>query len=89
MDPQQPLDATPAQASKKRKFFKVAYSIVLHLLAAFAVVLIFVALAVQFKWTNTKGSIDINNRYFSKLAHQYGKDLKAKQQNFDQSGHTV
>jgi len=83
MDPQQPLDATPTQASKKRKFFKVAYSIVLHLLAAFAVVLIFVALAVQFKWTNTKGSIDINNRYFSKLANQYGKDLKAKQQNFD------
>lgn len=76
MEPTQP-------AKKKRKLFKIIYNIILHLLAIFAVGLIFVALAVQFKWTNTKGNIDINNRYFSKMASQYGKDLKSKKQNVD------
>ena len=76
MEPIQP-------AKKKRKVFKIIYNVILHLLAIFAVGLIFVALAVQFKWTNTKGNIDINNRYFSKMASQYGKDLKSKKENVD------
>jgi hypothetical protein len=76
MEPSQP-------AKKKRKVFKIIYNVTIHLLAIFAVGLIFVALAVQFKWTNTKGNIDINNRYFSKMASQYGKDLKSKKENVD------
>lgn len=76
MEPQAP-------PKKKRSLLKISYYIALHLLSAFAVFLIVTALAVKFKWTNTSGNVDINNRYFSKLAGQYGKDLKAKQQNFD------
>ena len=76
MEPQAPT-------KKKRSLLKISYYIALHLLSAFAVFLIITALAVKFKWTNTSGNVDINNRYFSKLAGQYGKDLKAKQQNFD------
>lgn len=68
---------------KKYRFLRISYSVTLHLLSTFAVFLIVTALAVKFKWTNTKGNVDINNRYFSKLAGQYGKDLKAQQQNFD------
>lgn len=71
------------QPKKFRKVLKISYYVALHLLSAFAVFLIVTALAVKFKWTNTKGNVDINNRYFSKLASQYGKDLKAKQQDFD------
>ena len=76
MEPQAP-------PKKKRSLLKISYYIALHLLSAIAVFLIVTALAVKFKWTNTSGNVDINNRYFSKLAGQYGKDLKAKQQNFD------
>jgi hypothetical protein len=76
MEPQAPTKT-------KRSLLKISYYIALHLLSAFAVFLIVTALAVKFKWTNTSGNVDINNRYFSKLAGQYGKDLKAKQQNFD------
>ena len=76
MEPQAPT-------KKKRSLLKISYYIALHLLSAFAVFLIVTALAVKFKWTNTSGNVDINNRYFSKLAGQYGKDLKAKQQNVD------
>ena len=39
------------------------------------------ALAVKFKWTNEKGNVDINNRYFSSMAKQYGTDLKSKKAN--------
>ena len=66
-----------APTKKKRSLLKISYYIALHLLSAFAVFLIITALAVKFKWTNTSGNVDINNRYFSKLAGQYGKDLKA------------
>jgi hypothetical protein len=83
MDSNKSSEEALQPTKKKRRFFKIAYKITVHLLAAFAVVLIFVALAVKFKWTNTKGNIDINNRYFSKMASQYGKDLRAKKQNFD------
>lgn len=83
MDNNSSLQDPIMQPKKKRKLFKIIYNITIHLLAIFAVGLIFVALAVQFKWTNTKGNIDINNRYFSKMASQYGKDLKSKKQNID------
>lgn len=45
--------------------------------------LIVTALAVKLKWTNSNGNVDINNRYFSKLANQYGMGQKAEQQHFD------
>ncbi|MEY4991226.1 MAG: hypothetical protein RI948_92 [Bacteroidota bacterium] len=83
MDNNSSLQDPIAQPKKKRKIFRIMYNVTIHLLAIFAVGLIFVALAVKFKWTNTKGNIDINNRYFSKMASQYGKDLKSKKQNID------
>jgi len=58
-----PQNSTP---KKKRNYWKIAYYVVLHLLSAFAFFMIITALAVKFKWTNTKGSVDVNNRYFLK-----------------------
>jgi hypothetical protein len=63
-----------APKSKFRKVLKIAYWTVIHGLALFALFLIFTALAVQFKWTNTGGTNDVNNRYFDELADKYGKD---------------
>ncbi|MFN6013755.1 MAG: hypothetical protein ACK47F_03600, partial [Flavobacteriales bacterium] len=59
---------------KLHKFFRISYFTVIHGLALFALFLIFTALAVQFKWTNTSGTNDVNNRYFNELADKYGKD---------------
>ena len=83
MDTNKPSEEGLKQPKKKHKILKITYYVALHLLSAFAIVLIFTAVAVKFKWTNTRGNVDVNNRYFSKLASQYGKYLKAKQQNFD------
>jgi hypothetical protein len=66
---------------KKYKFLRLTYFTVLHLLSIFAVFLMLTALAVKFKWTNEKGNVDINNRYFSSMAKQYGSDLKSKKAN--------
>ena len=66
---------------KKYRFLRLTYFTVLHLLSIFAVFLMLTALAVKFKWTNEKGNIDINNRYFSSMAKQYGSDLKSKKAN--------
>ena len=68
---------------KKRKILKIAYFVVLHLLSAFAFFMIITALAVKFKWTNTSGGVDINNRYFSELANEYGSEQKKSQQELD------
>ncbi len=66
---------------KKYRFLRLTYFTVLHLLSIFAVFLMLTALAVKFKWTNEKGNVDINNRYFSSMAKQYGSDLKSKNAN--------
>jgi hypothetical protein len=66
---------------KKYRFLRLTYFTVLHLLSIFAVFLMLTALAVKFKWTNEKGNVDINNRYFSSMAQQYGSDLKSKKAN--------
>ena len=68
---------------KKYKFLRLTYFTVLHLLSIFAVFLMLTALAVKFKWTNEKGNVDINNRYFSSMAKQYGTDLKSKKANLE------
>lgn len=72
-----------SKPKKKRKFLKIAYFVVLHLLSAFAFFMIITALAVKFKWTNTSGGVDVNNRYFSELANEYGNDQKKSQQDLD------
>ena len=66
---------------KKYKFLRLTYFTILHLLSIFALFLMLTALAVKFKWTNEKGNVDINNRYFSTMAKQYGTDLKSKKAN--------
>ncbi len=62
--------------SRLRTFFRYSYLIILHILSAIALFLILTALAVQFKWTNQKGSIDVNNRYFSENADRYNQGFK-------------
>ena len=68
---------------KKYKFLRLTYFTILHLLSIFALFLMLTALAVKFKWTNEKGNVDINNRYFSSMAKQYGTDLKSKKANLE------
>ncbi|MFM8595607.1 MAG: hypothetical protein ACKOBN_00775 [Flavobacteriales bacterium] len=73
------------QEKKKKKFryLRITYFTTLHILSAFAIFLMLTALAVKFKWTNEKGNVDINNRYFSSMAEQYGTDLKSKKANLN------
>ncbi len=59
-----------------RKVFRVLYFTSLHILAAGALFAIATALAVHFKWTNTEGSVDLNSRYFSKMATKYNQGFK-------------
>lgn len=71
----QEITTTPKRSSWK-KIFKYSYFTSVHILAGISIFLIFTALAVKFKWTNDKGDVDINNRYFEEIANKYGKDLK-------------
>jgi len=68
------LTETPKKSIFKR-IFKYTYFSVLHILAVIALVLMFTALAVKFRWSNQKGNVDINNRYFQQIADKYGKDM--------------
>lgn len=61
---------------KLPNWLKIVYVITIHSMAAFAGFLILTTLAVQFKWTNDSGSVDVNNRYFEELADKYGKNLE-------------
>lgn len=63
---------------KKRiwKLFKYTYLTGVHVLAFFALFMIGVAVAAKFKWTNDKGSIDVNNRYFEQMAGKYNQGFK-------------
>ena len=64
------------KAPRLKKFLRYFYFICLHILAAIAMFLILTALAVKFKWTNQKGSVDINSRYFSSMADKYNQGFK-------------
>lgn len=59
-----------------RKWLRRSYFGVIHLLALFALALIFVALAAKFKWTNDSGNVDLNSRYFSKMADKYNQGFE-------------
>lgn len=56
-----------------RKWLRISYFTVVHLLAAMAGFLILTALASHFKWTNDSGNVDLNSRYFSKMADKYNQ----------------
>ena len=47
-----------------------------------ALFLMFTALAVKMKWTNEKGDVDVNNRYFDKVASNYNDDLDSVNQQY-------
>lgn len=47
-----------------------------------ALFLMFTALAVKLKWTNEKGDVDVNNRYFDKVASNYSDDLDSVNQQY-------
>lgn len=66
-----------------KRILKYGYFSVVHILAAIALFLIFTALAVKFKWTNNKGAIDENNRYFSEMANRYDDELKMDSVNIE------
>ncbi|MNJ88788.1 hypothetical protein D3C87_63450 [compost metagenome] len=72
------LPAEPLQKpkSKLRKWLRRGYFTAIHLLAVFALALIGVAMAVKFKWTNDGGNVDLNSRYFSKMANKYNQGFQ-------------
>lgn len=75
------MEAEPTQQKSKTtrrfwKIFKIGYLTSIHLLALFALFMISVALASKFKLTNTKGNIDVNNRYFDEMAGKYNQGFK-------------
>ena len=47
-----------------------------------ALFLMFTALAVKMKWTNEKGDVDINNRYFDKVSASYGQPLDSTNEQY-------
>ena len=59
-----------------KRFIRFSYFSILHVLAAGALFGVATALAVHFKWTNEKGSEDLNSRYFSKMANKYNQGFK-------------
>lgn len=59
-----------------RKWMRRGYFTAVHILALFALALIFVALAAKFKWTNDSGNVDLNSRYFSDMADKYNQGFK-------------
>ena len=65
-----------------KKFFVISYKVIVHILAMIALFLMFTALAVKLKWTNDKGDVDINNRYFDKVASQYSDQVDTVNQQF-------
>ena len=72
------------EAKKKpliKRVFKYTYLSVIHVLAITSLFLMFTALAVKFKWSNEKGNVDVNNRYFQQIADKYGKDMKIDAEN--------
>lgn len=68
-------DSSPKK-SGWRLFIRYTYLTSLHILSAIAIFLLLTALAVKFKWTNQKGSVDINSRYFSGMADKYNQGFK-------------
>ncbi len=73
---QTPTEITKKPRSKFRKWLRRGYFGVIHVLALFALALIFVALAAKFKWTNDAGNVDLNSRYFSKMADKYNQGFE-------------
>ena len=70
------LNKPKKKRSRFMSFFRYSYFTILHLLAAGALFAVFTALAVHFKWTNDNGSVDLNSRYFSKMADKYNQGFK-------------
>lgn len=70
---------------KKRfwKWIKITYFIGIHILAVFAFVMIGIAVAAKFKWTNDQGKVDVNNRYFAQMANKYNQGFKLDSLNFE------
>lgn len=69
-------NTSSVNSPKWKKWLKYTYFTILHILAGIAAFLIFTALAVQFKWTNDEGNVDVNNRYYEDIANQYGNESK-------------
>lgn len=64
------------KAKRYYKWIKISYLTSIHLLALFALFMIGVALASKFKFTNTSGQVDVNNRYFAQMANKYNQGFQ-------------
>lgn len=68
-----PTEPATEKPKRKRRWLRITYFSFLHVLAAMALFLIGTALAVKFKWTNDSGNVDLNSRYFDKMAGKYNQ----------------
>lgn len=71
-----PVQSQGLPTKRKRRWLKISYSVIIHGLALIALGLIGVALAVKMKWTNDGGNVDLNSRYFSKMANKYNQGFQ-------------
>jgi hypothetical protein len=60
----------------KKRWFKIPYTILLYGFAAYGFILTATFFALKFNWTNEKGSVDVNNRYFSEMHDKYDQSFK-------------
>lgn len=58
----------------KKKWFKIPYTIFLYLFAIVGFGLTGAYMAIQFKWTNEKGSVDTSSRYLNYIDLKYSKE---------------
>lgn len=68
----------------KSKWFKIPYYALLYGFAAYGFFLTATYFAMKFRWTNTGGQIDVNNRYFQDMADKYNQGFKTDSVSMEQ-----
>lgn len=60
----------------KSKWFKIPFNIFLYSFAAYGIFLTATYFAMKFRWTNTSGAVDVNNRYYQLMHDKYNQGFK-------------
>lgn len=58
------------------KWFKIPFFTLTFIFAAIGAFFVLTYLAIQFKWTNDAGAVDVNNRYFQEIHDKYNQGAK-------------
>lgn len=60
----------------RSKWVRIPYLVLLYAFAIYGFILLATYFAVKFKWTNERGSVDENNRYFAEMSNKYNQSFK-------------